>query len=214
MLVALRHGVGIRPLNSGAMRLSSMARKARKLYELELSLNDVEPRIWRRVLVRNDTFLPKVHLIIQVVMGWENYHLHEFIRGNERFGQPGDDFPKNNPKDEERVRLSQLLQKVGDTATYIYDFGDDWVHSVQLVNEQDWNPSASVSPVCIAGERRCPPEDVGGPPGYENYLAALGDSGHDMHDQYVEWKGPSFDSENFDINATNVRLGREVADGA
>lgn len=185
-----------------------MPKTARQLLVIDVALDHVSPRIWRRVTVRSDSFLPKLHLILQIVMGWENCHLHEFSTESDRFGIPDEDFPEMRLQNEIKVRVSQLLKFPGDTAAYTYDYGDDWSHTLELIEVADWNPS-SISPVCIAGERNCPPEDVGGPPGYETYLAALGDPRHEMHNQYIEWRRADFDANEFDINKVNVLLGRE-----
>lgn len=146
-------------------------------------------------------------------MGWENCHLHEFSSSSDRFGVPDEDFPEMRIQNEKKIRASQLFKRPGDTVTYIYDYGDHWVHTIKLVETLDWKPS-SMTPICTAGERKCPPEDIGGPPGYETYLAALGDPAHEMHNDYIEWRGPDFDPGEFDINTVNAALGREFRSGA
>lgn len=190
-----------------------MAQSARQLYEIEIELEHTTPRIWRRIKVRSDTRLPKFHFMLQIVMGWENYHLHEFSNNSDRYGLPDEDFPEHSPTNESKVRVSDLIRKTGDTATYTYDFGDGWSHLITLINATAWTPS-TITPVCTSGERCCPPEDVGGPHGYETYLEALGDPNHEMHNDYVEWRGPNFDSELFDVNEVNILLGREFSVGA
>ena len=107
-----------------------MPKRLHRIYELEILLEDIAPNIFRRFCVRSDVFLPEFHLIVQVVMGWENYHLHEFCKGSSRFGKPDPDFPELALENEAKVRISRLLQEPGDTIHYIYDFGDNWTHTI------------------------------------------------------------------------------------
>ncbi len=89
--------------------------------------------------------------------------------------------------------------------TYTYDFGDNWEHILEI--EKTFSPDKSVRyPVCLAGARAGPPEDVGGIPGYENFLQALADPNHPEHDEYLKWIGGSFDPEAFNADEVNQLL--------
>jgi len=141
--------------------------------------------------------------VIQEVMGWENCHLHTFRFKDREYGIPDPEFP-TDMRSERGRRLSEFLREEGETFGYQYDFGDDWERDV--VVERIVTDAEVTEAVCLAGERACPPEDVGGPPGYMDYLEAMRDPSHPDHEQMVEWRGPSFDPERFDPAGINRRL--------
>ena len=169
------------------------------LIQFKISLLDIKPAIWRRIQVPNGT-LADLHEYIQAAFGWENYHLHQFEIDGVEYGQPalaGDDFDMDF-EDETDVLLSKLLPKSSRKARWIYeyDFGDGWRHEVLFEGFPPNDPKAK-SPLCLEGERACPPEDCGGPWGYGDYLAAIADPQHEQHEEMLEWRGP-FDPEAFD----------------
>ena len=135
------------------------------VYQLKIHLVGISPHICRRVLVRGDTTLAELHHVFQVAMGWENWHLHSFKLWGKEYGIPyagGSYFAD----DARRVHLGDFPWQVNDKFTYTYDFGDYWLHQVRV--EQVLPPTAlSAHPVCVSGRRACPPEEVGGPRGYD-----------------------------------------------
>ena len=139
-----------------------MTGKDRILYQIKVTLRDIDPPIWRRIQVWDDATLGQLHDILQIVMGWEDCHLHEFMIGRRLYSIPDedDDFNERTVIDERRQPLRNVLPRVGTAFEYLYDFGDDWQHD--LVLEAILLPEPDQQyPRCIAGERRCPPEDVG-----------------------------------------------------
>lgn len=177
------------------------------LYQIRVSLLDVEPTVWRRLLVPKSVTLPRLHTTLQAVMGWSGSHLHQFKAGEVCFGEPSTDLDPG-PIDHARITVSQLLPRTGTTCTYEYDFGDGWEHLVELEEEV---PAASVTepvPRCLAGARACPPEDCGGPPGYAELLAALRDPTRADHEEYASWAPRPFDPDAFGIDLVNRRLAR------
>jgi hypothetical protein len=110
--------------------------------------------------------------------------------------------------DERRKRLRDVVSRVGTRMVYVYDFGDDWRHDVLLEAILLPEPDQQY-PRCIAGERRGPPEDVGGPPGYQDYLEALANPKHEEHETWLQWRG-RFDSEAFSLAAVNQQLRKEL----
>jgi len=185
------------------------AQTLRSIYQLNITLLGVQPPIWRRLRIASTDTLADVHMALQIAMGWTNSHLHEFIKGRERYGIPDDEFP-SDVHDETDYRLSQMLKKEGDTLNYVYDFGDSWEHEVVLEKVLPFD-TADVLPVCLEGARACPPEDVGGLPGYQMFLEAVSDTSHPEHDDLLEWVGGDFDAEHFDLALTNDLL-RENCD--
>lgn len=139
-------------------------------------------------------------------MGWEDDHLHQFVIGRRLYSvpDPDDDMYERKVTDERRVLLGEVVPRVGTQFVYLYDFGDGWEHDLLL--EAIMLPDAATPyPTCISGERRTPPEDVGGPHGYEEYLTVLADAEHEEHENLLQWRGP-FDAEAFSPAQVNQRL--------
>jgi hypothetical protein len=183
-----------------------MVVKTRALYQLRIALQDIEPTVWRQIQVWEDITMGKLHDILQVVMGWEDYHLHEFMIGRRLYSVPDPDDDMNERKviDERRERLCDAMPRVGTQFLYLYDFGDNWRHDLLL--EAILLPESSEQyPRCIGGERRTPPEDVGGTTGYEEYLEAIKDPEHEEHENVLRWRG-AFDPEAFAPDEVNRRL--------
>ncbi|MCG6969283.1 MAG: plasmid pRiA4b ORF-3 family protein [Gammaproteobacteria bacterium] len=184
-------------------------RSLRSIYQLKITLKYAEPPIWRRLLITSTDNLEDVHIAIQIVMGWTNSHMHEFAKGGDRYGVPDADFP-SDVRDESEYRLDQVLKKEKDRLNYEYDFGDGWEHEVLLEKILPFEPG-TVLPVCLKGGRACPPEDVGGIPGYEMFLETISDPSHPEYEELLEWCGGEFDPEHFDLAQTNDLL-REYCD--
>lgn len=172
-------------------------------FQLRIELRDVLPPVWRRFLVPGAIALPGLHRVIQEVMGWENCHLHLFRFGKKEYGIPDSEYPSEMRKERGR-RLREFLRDEGDVFGYVYDFGDNWEHDVDV--EQIVTGAEVTEATCLEGGRACPPEDVGSPSGYKDYLEAMQDPSHPDHEQMAEWRGPSFDPERFDTRMINRRL--------
>lgn len=184
-------------------------KKNRALYQLKVMLQEIQPPIWRRVQVWEDATLAQLHHILQIVMGWEDCHLHQFEIGRRIYSvpDPDDDLYERKVIDESRVRLREVLPRVGTQFEYLYDFGDSWRHELLLEAIVLPDPGAQY-PRCLTGERRTPPEDVGGSSGYEDYLEAMADPEHEEHESMLQWRGP-FDPEAFSITAVNQQLQKQ-----
>jgi len=183
-----------------------MALAARPIYQIKVTLEWSKPPIWRRILLPKTTTLPRFHSTLQASMGWTNCHLHQVLVGQIRYGIPDPEFD-TNIVDERRVPLSRLLREKGDSLIYEYDFGDGWRHLVELEKALPPDPSLTY-PRCVAGERACPPEDIGGVPGYEEFLEAIRDPAHPDHSHASEWAEGRFDQDTFDLNEANSRLSK------
>lgn len=176
------------------------------LYQLRVALEGSEPEIWRRFQVKKETTLLKLHRVLQIVMGWQNYHLHEFRIEGLSFGEPAPE-EESDVIDERTIKLTQIAPSGPLTFEYIYDFGDGWQHEVTVENGVEKEAGIRY-PICIEGAQACPPEDVGGIGGYAGFLKAIRDRRHREHKQYLEWIGGHFDSEAFDLDAINRKLSR------
>jgi len=180
---------------------SSKAKPRSVVWQFKVSLKEIQPLIWRRIQVPASYTFWDLHVAIQDAMGWQDYHLHEFTIYNpktrelERIGIADDEAEAESyggrllPGWEERI--SSYFSTQNPTADYLYDFGDDWQHLVTL--EESLPRNASVRyPVCVAGERACPPEDCGGVSGYAEFLEAIADPRHPEHKSMLKWVGGSF----------------------
>jgi len=176
-------------------------------HQLRITLLGIEPPIWRRIQVQSALPLALLHDAIQAAMGWTNSHLHQFEKDGKHWGVPeSDDFGDLNLIDESKVQIGAVLKSEGDVLRYVYDYGDEWLHDVVL--EQILPTEPPPKPVCVAGARRCPPEDVGGPNGYQEFLDAIFDPQHEQFERYREWAGGPFDAEEFHLTAVNYTLER------
>ncbi len=175
-----------------------------RTFQLKITLNRSKPPIWRRVVVPENMTLPVLHRVIQFAMGWENAHLHEFMLDGKCYGQPDREWD-NQMMDEAKVRINQLLTKEKDKLLYVYDFGDDWLHTVLLEKIISDTP-APVSPLCLAGKRACPPDDCGGIYGYYEMLNVMQDKQHPEYESIMEWLGEDFDPVDFELDEVNARL--------
>jgi hypothetical protein len=179
-----------------------------KIYQLKVTLLGARPPIWRRLLAPADLTLEQLHDVLQVAMGWDDCHMHDFRIGQKRFGRPDPNerlmgLPAT--ASEHTARLSGVLGKAGAKAVYTYDFGDTWEHEI-VVEKILPSEEGQTYPLCVAGKRHGPPEDCGGPPGYYNLLQAIGDPEHAEHEEMLEWVGDGFDPEAFSVDEVNRRL--------
>jgi hypothetical protein len=186
-----------------------------RLYQFKITLLDSDPPIWRRIQVKDGT-LDRLHEHIQTAMGWTNSHLHHFRIGQQLYGDPllmQENFEDMDYKDSTTTRLSDILPKSGKRFRfeYEYDFGDGWRHEV-LFEGCLRAERGKRYPLCVEGERACPPEDVGGVWGYQEFVEAISDPEHEDHDGLLEWAGGSFDPEAFDPTAATRAMRRGLPD--
>ncbi len=176
-----------------------------QIYQLKVTPREVRSPVWRRFQVRSDMTLEQLHWALQLIIGWTNAHLHQFRVAGAASGRTRSSQLVNS-QDERKVALAEVLRKPKDRIVYEYDFGDGWKHELEL-EEVAVLPPKGKFPWLLSGKRACPPEDVGGPWGYANFLEALVDPKHPDHEDLVEWCGDSFDPEAFDVNAINRAFG-------
>ncbi len=179
-----------------------------EIYQLKATLKDTRPPIWRSLLVPSDFTLSQLHGVLQVAMGWEDRHLHEFQIGDQNFGIPDPEasfMAACTAVSDKRIRLSKVLPGVGAKGWYLYDFGDEWVLRILVEKVLAPEPGAAY-PACIGGRLNSPPEDCGGTYGYYNLLEAIKDPEHDQHELLVEWIGEAFDPDQFLPEKINRKL--------
>jgi hypothetical protein len=179
---------------------------------LRVSLDDVEPPVWRRLEIPAEYSFDRLHQVLNAAMGWLDLHLHEFRVAGKAYGDGVDmSVEADATLPEEDLVLGDVARGGEKRLAYWYDFGDDWWHTVEI--EAVGPAEAGVSyPRCTAGAGACPPEDCGGPPGFEDFKRAMADPADPEHAELKEWYGDDFDPEAFSVEATSELL-RLVATG-
>jgi Plasmid pRiA4b ORF-3-like protein len=173
------------------------------VFQLRVTLDGVDPPVWRRLLVPAAVRVAKLHIIFQLAMGWTDSHLHSFTIGGERYGMHFDDYPEDEINENEVTVLRAIADH--QRFTYEYDFGDSWDHVV-VVEDFVRTPRGLKHAVCLDGQNACPPEDCGGVYGYADLREVLADPGHERHDELVGWVGGTFDASEFNLADVNVVL--------
>ena len=165
-----------------------------EIVRLRIDLDEVEPRVRRRIEVPLEITLDDLHTAIQIAMGWTDSHLYEFRVGRTAYGIPDPDwgFSEHKVLPAKKTRLTEILTGKRKSFAYIYDFGDDWQHTIRAEAITSAN-SVTLYPRLVDGEGRCPPEDVGGAWGYAEFLEAIADPKHEQHSELLGWCGGSFD---------------------
>lgn len=159
---------------------------------LKITLDEVKPPVLRRIEVPLTIRLDRLHLALQAAMGWTNSHLYEIRARDVRWGVPDLDWG-DGPLDARKTRLVDVLEETGaKTLKYLYDFGDGWEHTIKIERIAKAVPGLAY-PRLTEARGCCPPEDVGGPWGYTDFLEAITDPKHERHAELTEWIGSSFD---------------------
>lgn len=177
-----------------------------RVYQLHVELEYLEPAVWRRLWVTDTLTLDKLDRVIQTAMDWQDAYLHAVTVGQVRYAAPDPEWSSMIESRDERLwDLAMVLADHTREFFYTYDFGDDWRHSISV--EAVLEPSEkNRRPLCVEGANACPPEDVGGPPGYGDFLHAITDAMHPQHQEMWEWNDGPFDPPGFDLNAVNADM--------
>lgn len=183
--------------------------KPRRVYQLRVALQYIEPSIWRTVLVPETLTLPRLDRVVQAAMGWTNSHLHGWRIDGRRYGMldPEWEAPEDL-LDERKFTVGAVLGEDIGEFVYLYDFGNGWEHRIVVEKRLEADPARNTWPMCIAGANACPPEDVGGPRGYMGFLRAIGDPAHEEHSALWRWHGGPFDPLGFSLNEANRAIRR------
>ena len=189
-------------------------KRARSCHVITVQLAGVSPTVWRQIRVPSDITLMQLHLAIQAAMGWTCSHLFSLEPGGSvdsdylpdpdlrRYGYPDPDFDLT--VDAAAQTLDRALPRVGDRARYEYDFGDGWLHTLEVNAIETTDGLAGV----LGGENACPPEDCGGPYGYQEFLAAQDNPDHEMYENFRDWLGYTHDPAAFNLAAADAELRR------
>jgi hypothetical protein len=180
-----------------------------QIYQIKVGLLEIKPLIWRRFLVPANVTLHRLHLVLQDLMGWQNYHLYRFKIGKKQYStpDPDNDFYELDFKNSYQAKLGSIIKEKDNIFLYEYDFGDSWEH--QLLIEDILNrDSGKRYPVCIAGENASPHEDSGGPRGYMEMLEIIKNPYREEFRSTRTWLGKKFDPYKFDPKLANSRLSK------
>ena len=179
------------------------------MFTFHIKLIGTEPLVTRTFKVSSESSMYVLHHIIQVVMGWNNYHLYQFEVGelviaDKRLWDEEEMGPITDVKD---VSVGEVFTKVGIAAVYEYDFGDGWMHRLELV-DRSIHPTQEVLPLVISGENACPPEDCGGIHGYKELLEVLKNPKNPEYRVTKVWVGSTFNPTKFNVDVCNKELGK------
>ncbi len=175
-------------------------------FVIRASLNDITPQIWRRFRLPVDATFAGFHQLLQLGFGWYDCHLHSFEFAGESIGPTGDGFGFEADHDEATLRLCDVVGP-GSDFIYLYDFGDGWEHRLVVEGLQQSGDRSELPDFgCLDGARACPPEDCGGPWGYQDLLEALADNKHPRRQELAEPLPPGFDPKAFDAQILNDYL--------
>jgi hypothetical protein len=187
------------------------ATPARHIYVLRASLRDSRPPIWRKLSVPGNFTLEDLHEVLQIAFDWDEEHMHSFLINSreyimEQAREMMSPFDDDEFIEETTVCLDDLLTEK-QKFTYLYDFGDSWLHQITVSKaiSLEEGMEDSLVPRCLGGKLAGPPEDCGGIWGYEELLAILKDPSHERHEEIYEWMG-DWDAEAFDPEEVNARL--------
>ena len=162
------------------------------IIEIKVTLEHIEPAVTRTLQVPSNIRLDRLHLTLQAAMGWTNSHLYMFEAARATWGLPdpdfgGEDLPAN------KTTLAEMIEDTGaNTISYLYDFGDSWEHKITITSISDPVPG-NLYPRLTEVSGKCPPEDVGGLTGYEEFLEGMADPKHPEHSNLKDWYGGPFD---------------------
>jgi hypothetical protein len=176
---------------------------------LRVELEGIEPLIWRRIAVRTSMDLKTVHRVVQAAMGWLDCHLWQFTANERKYGViiPNDRDWNSRIKNAAATKLSALLGAGAEEISYIYDIGDNWQHRIIIEKLKSAEPG-TLYPQFLGGERRCPPEDCGGFPGYYDFLANIASKQSKKRKAALDWYGGPYDPDDIDQQQIVINLNR------
>jgi hypothetical protein len=177
--------------------------------QFKVTLNYTTPIIWRRLQVPDTYTFWDLHCAIQAAMGWSNSHLHAFYLADKTIHNsrpiiiqmplPYADQPE--ALYEAHEYLTDWFPRKLKQCMYTYDFGDSWDHTVLF--ERSLSVDQKTLPRCTAGANACPPDDCGGPPGYERLIKAVNNPVTAEDIELCQWlglhRGDHYDPTNFSI---------------
>ena len=173
------------------------------IFELYIHLNGIVPKIWRLIQVDSNTSLNELHHVIQISMGWTNSHLYSFKIDEIEYSIPEYNYDYLTYGDSRTYKLKDFKEE---TFIYLYDFGDYWEHSIQVI--QKIEVKKLLNPICLEGKGTCPPEDVGGIRGFKEFLKIMNNKSHPERKSYIEWYGSVYNPDKVNLAEINESLAK------
>jgi hypothetical protein len=174
-------------------------------FRLRITLDGIEPPIWREVIFPRNATLHELHRAIQILFDWYDYHLYKFEIDGRKFEAPD---VEAEGQDSTKAKLSKLITGSGEVFEYTYDWGDDWLHLIEVVDVAVPVDPGRI-PHLVDGARRGPPEDCGGPGGYQRLIEAMRTPYEDLEEEdrsFVDWAGDDFDPDEFSVSQAHHAL--------
>jgi hypothetical protein len=137
----------------------------KKIFQIQVYLKDINPKIWRRLLIPSDLSFADLHKLIQASMGWSGKHLHKFIYRKQVYAPALDVRFEPDAKDYHNYDVGVAFKRANSKIQYLYDFADNWMHEIVVEKTLPWRDDFN-RPVCLSGKMKCPPENCGGVWGY------------------------------------------------
>ncbi len=181
--------------------------KQRYAFTLDVTLKGSPRKVYRQLMVPSDLRLDHLGVVLMCAVGWDGYHLNQFIKGKDCYLLP--DESGNGlewGEDARNYTIGDLLNRQGAKVVWEYDFGDSWEHEVKLVEKVEFDPSEDIPVTLLKAAGACPPEDCGGVHGYRYLLNVLKDPDHEEYEEMKEWLGNDFDPKKFSIAQARGRI--------
>ena len=179
-----------------------------RIARIRIELDGIDPAVWRTIEVPLTTSLSELHEVIQAVMLFDNCHLFQFDVGSRRYAIPDPEWEDvRETVDAQSTKLGALVDRGVTSFSYTYDFGDNWQHTVTIETITDADPALDYHRF-VDGSRRAPPEDVGGIPGFEQFLDAMTKPRHPERKNLLRWYGRPFDPDDIDLPEITVRVSK------
>lgn len=191
-------------LHEGQGSKAKKKKAPERAFTLLLTVMGTEPRVWRRIVVRESMWLSQLHDSIQLAFDWFDYQTHAFSLDDLRFGNP----VKRDAltiEDDRDVSLADLDLEHRGRFLYLYEFGEGWTVEIK-VEKTGAVAKGGVYPTCLAGERAGPPEDCGGLEAFHDMLACIKEPQTELGREWLEWLGPEYHAEVCDVKKINQGL--------
>lgn len=179
----------------------------RYLYTLDVTLKGSPRKVYRQLTIPSDLSLEHLGEVLVSAVGWEGYHLNQFIKDrNTCYLLPDEYGHVDYGYDARQYTIGDLLKRVGTKIQWEYDFGDSWTHELKLVEKVALDKEDEVKVTLVKATGACPPEDCGGVGGYRHLLNTLKNPGSEEYEEMVGWLGGGFDPKAFNLSAARQRI--------
>lgn len=178
----------------------------RYLYTLDVTLKGSPRKVYRQLTIPSDLSLEHLGEVLVSAVGWEGYHLNQFVKDRNCYLLPDEYGHVDYGYDARQYTIGDLLKRVGSKIQWEYDFGDSWTHELKLLEKVALDKEDDVEVTLVKATGACPPEDCGGVGGYRYLLNTLKNPGSEEYEEMVGWLGGGFDPKAFNLSAARQRI--------